>query len=208
MKSLEKILIIIVTILIFILFFSIKYEFSVERFSLNLNDLNYLNRFEIMIANEEIIEIFDESDTSLQKKYDEILDSDFDEKDGITLINKYMYNNCLKSYDKNSVKEFGDFISFFKFYQSNDKVIIIKSNIEENLNEYTYNIYYVICRIREIGNFDDFDYTICYDYELCKSSFLVDKITGKTDLKIDKDNLQEINWMNTEVIEFSGKVEF
>jgi hypothetical protein len=150
----------------------------------------------------------DEYDSNKVKKTDYCyyFKSEYDEY-LIILKTDFLDGYCLKGFNKNSIKEFGDnvillnFYGYIKNYNSEStyqRIDFIKSNVDETLTTYTYNVYYIEETLHNTSMFWGLDET--YNYDLCKSSFTVDKITGKTDLKVDKDYIQYSDWMNKEVL--------
>lgn len=120
----------------------------------------------------------------------------------------------LKKYSNDSlIKEFGDILAVISY--GNDK--IIKSEVEDNGDSFTYNLYYISkSTILPTPDSSGIAPTIILgeQYFLEKATFTVDKSTGKTNLNINQSSYQGhmdyknsyYPYMNTETIKsFSEK---
>ena len=115
----------------------------------------------------------------------------------------------LKKYSNSyDIKEFGDILAVINY--GNKK--IIKSEVEDNVESFTYNLYYISKSYNpKPGNY----VTSKEYYSLEKASFTIDKSTGKSDLSIKQSSYQGYMeyknsyspYMNIETIKsFSGAV--
>ena len=99
----------------------------------------------------------------------------------------------LKKYnDDISIKEFGDILSVINCGNSK----IIKSEIKDNKESFTYNLYYISKNFSKQNGVDKYLYGV--NYYLKKATFTVNKSTGKTDLYIkQKSFLGDVDYKNS-----------